>query len=42
MNTLTPPPATTRLRIDGDRLWASLMELAAIGATADAVKETLP
>jgi len=33
MNTLVPSPATTRLRIDGDRLWASLMELAQIGAT---------
>src|SRR3712207_5387977 len=25
---------TTNIRIDGDRLWASLMELAEIGATA--------
>ncbi|MDP2986031.1 hydantoinase/carbamoylase family amidase, partial [Hydrogenophaga sp.] len=37
MNTLTPTPsyttATTGLRIDGERLWASLMELAQIGAT---------
>ncbi|WP_022919246.1 M20 family metallo-hydrolase [Ruania albidiflava] len=29
-------PAATRLRIDGDRLWASLMELATIGAYDDA------
>ena len=33
MNTLVPSLAITRLRIDGDRLWASLMELAQIGAT---------
>jgi beta-ureidopropionase / N-carbamoyl-L-amino-acid hydrolase len=33
MNTLTPSPVISRLRINGDRLWASLMELAKIGAT---------
>lgn len=33
MTTLATPPDTARLRIDGDRLWASLMELAQIGAT---------
>ena len=33
MNTLTPSPVTTGLRIEGERLWASLMELAQIGAT---------
>ena len=33
MNSLTPPAVTTDLRIDGERLWASLMELAQIGAT---------
>jgi N-carbamoyl-L-amino-acid hydrolase len=32
MDTLTEL-ATTHLRVDGDRLWASLMELARIGAT---------
>ncbi len=30
----TLSPATSQLRIDGDRLWRSLMELAKIGATA--------
>ncbi len=38
MNTETLPPTTAlplqNLRINGDRLWASLMELAQIGATA--------
>ena len=29
----TAPPTITRLRVDGDRLWASLMALAEIGAT---------
>ena len=33
MDTKTRNPATATLRIDGDRLWASLMELARIGAT---------
>ena len=32
MTTTTPPTHT--LRIDGERLWGSLMELAKIGATA--------
>ncbi|WP_066909115.1 M20 family metallo-hydrolase [Millisia brevis] len=31
-----PPTDTPRLTIDGDRLWASLMELATIGAYRDA------
>jgi N-carbamoyl-L-amino-acid hydrolase len=30
---MTTTPATAQLRIDGDRLWRSLMELAKIGAT---------
>ena len=30
---MTTAPATSQLRIDGDRLWRSLMELAKIGAT---------
>ncbi|PLO89623.1 Zn-dependent hydrolase, partial [Klebsiella quasipneumoniae] len=29
----TPATDTTRWRINGDRLWASLMDLAQIGAT---------
>ena len=32
---LTQNPGTTRLRIDGDRLWSALMELARIGAYED-------
>ncbi|MED5620286.1 Zn-dependent hydrolase [Ideonella sp. BN130291] len=34
MDTATTPLALDQLRINGDRLWASLMELAQIGATA--------
>ncbi len=30
---LPPRPTTTGWRINGDRLWASLMDLAQIGAT---------
>lgn len=33
MNTVSTKPETSALRIDGERLWASLMNLAKIGAT---------